>query len=291
MGVLVDQTRTSSSGAYIINPESAAETVRLLNSARLYMHLMGGLLPEQPDPTAFHDVLDIGCGPGVWALDVAFAYPDSTVVGVDISEQRIKYGRVMAKEQRLSNASFRVMDAQKPLAFPDASFDLVNAQFLFEDLARDGWKPFLRECWRVVRPGGIIRLTEYELGVSNSPAHEHLWNRYLQAMFQANRTGTPCGRNLGIINILEPFLQKAGFRATGHCVYAVEYSSRAGKHQEWCEDLMLKVHHFLPFLEKMGIASQTELEQNARRMEKEMCYPDFGALGIVLTSWGKRPVQ
>lgn len=288
MSISVEPVRSISNPC--INPESAVETVRLLNSARLYTQLMGGLLTEQPDPAALQDILDIGCGPGVWALDLAFTYPEMQTVGIDISEQRISYARSMASEQGLCNAHFRVMDATGPLDFPDNSFDLVNAQFLFEDLPRDRWMPLLHECKRILRPGGALRLTESEVGFSNSPAHESLWQAYLHASSRANHSCSPDGRHLGIINQLQPLLRRAGFQSPdAFCrLYAVEYSSRAGKYHEWYEDLMLKVHHLLPFLVEMGIAPAEELAQRVRRMQNEVWHPNFNGMSIVLTSWGRK---
>ena len=290
MSLSVDQARTQGYSC-TIHPESAVETVRLLNSARLYTQLMGGLLAEQPDPAALQDVLDIGCGPGIWVLDLAFTYPEMQAVGIDISEQRISYARSMASEQGLGNADFRVMDATGPLNFPDASFDLVNGQFLLEDVCREAWMPLLRECRRVLRPGGILRLTESEVGFSNSPAHEHLWQLYLGAIAEANHACSPDGRHLGIINQLQLLLRRAGFQSPDAWsrLYSVEYSCGACKRQEWCEDLMLKVHHTLPFLARTGIAAPEELEQCVRRMHEEVWHPNFNGMVLILTTWGSKP--
>jgi len=37
---------------------------------RLMTALMGGVLSEQADPTVFHRVLDVGCGPGGWIMEL-----------------------------------------------------------------------------------------------------------------------------------------------------------------------------------------------------------------------------
>ena len=290
MSLSVDRVRSTGYHA-IVHPESAVETVRLLNSPRLYAQLMGGLLAEQPDPTDFQDVLDIGCGPGVWALDLAFTYPESQVVGIDLSKHRISYARSMACEQGLSNAHFRVMDATGPLDFPDQTFDLVNAQFLFEDLPKERWGPLLQECRRILRPGGILRLTESDVGFSNSPAHEYLWQCFLRASSWANHACSPDGRHLGIINQLQPLLRRLGFQSPKEfCrLHSVEYSSRARKYHEWCEDLLLRVHHTLPFLAEMGIAPLGELKQQVRHMQEEVRHPNFSGMVIVLTTWGQKP--
>src|SRR5205807_5280187 len=156
---------------YFIDAESGAETARLLNQDRLITSHMGGIFPARFDLSNVKDVLDIGCGPGGWVLDVAFAYPEMNVVGIDISQTTIEYARAQAKVQLLDNVSFKVMDATRPLAFPDNSFDFINARFIFAFMPTSAWPKLLQECIRLTRPGGTIRLTEFDVyGVTNSPA-------------------------------------------------------------------------------------------------------------------------
>src|SRR5215472_6378408 len=98
------------------------------------------------------------------------------VVGIDISQTMISYARTQAQVQRLDNAHFQVMDATKPLDFPDLSFDLVNAR-LIGFFPKAVWPSLLQECVRITLPGGIIRLTEIEMGVcgiTDSTAVEQL---------------------------------------------------------------------------------------------------------------------
>ncbi len=146
-----------SSNSYVFDPESPTEMARLINQSRMTTQAMGGPLSGITDPSLLHNILDLGSGPGGWSLDVAFALPDSEVEGVDISRTMVDYARARARTQQLSNASFNIMDITQPLQFPDASFDLVNTRFLFSVLKRDAWSPFLNECTRVLRPGGILR--------------------------------------------------------------------------------------------------------------------------------------
>jgi ubiquinone/menaquinone biosynthesis C-methylase UbiE len=273
----------------IYDTESAAEMVRLLNKARLQQTNMGGLLPESPDPTRFSDVLDVACGPGAWCLDLAQSYPSMNVVGIDISETFITFARAAARELGLTNVTFKQMDALQPLDFLDASFDLINAKFLLEFMPKGGWLKLIQESYRLLRPSGRLRMTEYEIGDSNSPAHEHLCSLFIQAMYDLDRSISPGNRHLGILSMLSPTMRKAGFADIGRLSYTVDYSSGAPNHEEWCWDLMLKVKLTFPFLVAQGKHSAEDLEMMARRMEEQMGAPNFMALWHYMTVFGEKP--
>src|SRR5437763_15648517 len=116
--------------AYFNAPESGAEMARLLEQDRLITKGMGGLFSERSDLSGIQRILDVGCGPGGWAQEVAFAYPEVEVVGFDVSRAMINYARTRSQVQHLDNVHFYVMDARQPLDFPNNSFDLVNARFV-----------------------------------------------------------------------------------------------------------------------------------------------------------------
>src|ERR1700730_19068349 len=201
---------------YILDSESATEMTRLISQDRLITQGMGGLFTEQTDTSNFHTILDVACGPGGWVCDVAFANPDIEVTGIDISNKMIEYARAMAWSQRLENTNFQVMDVLKQLNFPDNSFDLVNARFLVAFLPRAAWPKFLEECVRITRPGGIIRLTEFdEPGTTNSKAFEAWKALTFRAIKKAGFTSSPDGHNYGIMPLLGRFLRNSGLQHIG----------------------------------------------------------------------------
>src|ERR1700680_5073373 len=138
---------------YFNDPESGAEMARLLSQGRLITRGMGALFSERSDLSGIHRILDVACGPGGWALEVAFTYPEIEVVGGDISRAMINYANTQVRVQGLNNASFQVMDIQKPLNFPNSSFDLVNARFI-NFLPAAAWPGLMHEFGRITRPGG-----------------------------------------------------------------------------------------------------------------------------------------
>ncbi len=50
------------------------------------------------------------------------------------------------------------LDARKPFPLPDASFDAVYSEHMIEHLTYADGQQCLRECFRVLRPGGRIRI-------------------------------------------------------------------------------------------------------------------------------------
>ena len=156
---------------YLNDAESASEMVRLIEQDRAVTEAMGGLLPENPDFAGITQVLDIACGPGGWVQEVAFAHPDIEVIGCDISKTMIEYARQMAQVQGLSNAQFEVMDATKPLAFPDNSFDLVNARTIAGFMPQASWLSLIKECLRVTNPVAAYDSRKPISGVSPTAWH------------------------------------------------------------------------------------------------------------------------
>ena len=48
-------------------------------------------------------VLDVGCGNGAVAIDVAFARPKSNIIGVDINKKNIIFAKKLKEENSLKN--------------------------------------------------------------------------------------------------------------------------------------------------------------------------------------------
>src|SRR5947207_8555719 len=94
----------SDNNTYLFDSESPTEMARLINQDRNLTKAMGGALSGIDDPESLHTVLDLGCGPGGWALDVAFEQPHMDVTGVDISEIMIRYANARAHTQNLTNS-------------------------------------------------------------------------------------------------------------------------------------------------------------------------------------------
>ena len=55
------------------------------------------------------------------------------------------------------------LDASKPFPLPDASFRYVYAEHMIEHIGEAAGLAMLRECRRILKPGGVLRLTTPDL--------------------------------------------------------------------------------------------------------------------------------
>jgi ubiquinone/menaquinone biosynthesis C-methylase UbiE len=274
---------------YFIDPEDATEMARLLLQGRLISQNMGSLLPEGIEREKVHDVLDMACGPGGWAIDVAFENPEMQVTGVDISQQMIAYANALAQVQRLENASFRVMNLLKPLEFAEQSFDLVNGRLLMSFMPKTAWAGLVQECMRILRPGGILRLTEAEnFGITNAPAYERLNRMMVRAMHKAGQIFSSELDTFGITPMLGAFLHQAGFVNIQQKAHIVDFSSGTAAHEGWYQNFTISFQLLQPFLVKMKVTTPEEVDQLYHQAREEMTREDFRAVWFYLSVWGKK---
>jgi 2-polyprenyl-3-methyl-5-hydroxy-6-metoxy-1,4-benzoquinol methylase len=114
--------------------------------------LRRAFLFEHVDPS--RRVLDVGCGEGLLAAELARA--GVSVVGVDVAEEPLRRGR-----SRYPSLDLRIVPSEDTWPLPDASFDVVWAGETIEHVAdTPGW---LAEVRRLLRPGGSLLLS--------TPAH------------------------------------------------------------------------------------------------------------------------
>src|SRR6266568_8171086 len=274
---------------YFNDPESGAEMARLLSQDRLITRGMGGLFSERSDLSGIHRILDVACGPGGWALEVAFIYSEPEEVGLDVSRAMIDYARAQARIQGLDNAEFVVMDIQKPLDFFNESFDLVNARFI-NFLPAAAWPKLMQEFKRITRPGGTIRLTESEWWYyTNSPALENLNALIISALKLQGGSFSQSGRFTGVLPMLGGFLREIGCVNITYVPHVIDYSAGTEAYEGFRHDAAVVFKLFQPFIARMGVATQEEVDQLYEQMKFEMMKDDFRGLMLPLTVWGEKP--
>lgn len=110
---------------------------------------IGGIAPKK--------ILDVASGTGDFAFEALSLNPDK-VIGFDLSEGMMKYGRAKAAKLQVEHTVEFVKGDSEKMPFPDNSFDAVTVGFgvrNFENLEAG-----LKEIHRVLRSGGRVAILE-----------------------------------------------------------------------------------------------------------------------------------
>ena len=277
------------SGAYVMKPGGSEEMARLMIQDQLITKGMGGIFPEWPSGLVqVESMLDLACGPGGWALEAAYTYQDIEVVGVDINPDMIAYATAQAEAQQRSNLHFQVMDIRKPLAFPDASFDLVNARLITAFMRPEQWTVLMQECLRILRPGGILRMTEVEWGCANKPALEKAYALLSLTMSRAGYTFSPGGYSLGVLAVLQRLFRNENFQNIHKMAHVIEYSADTEARDSIHHDLSSAFQTLTSFVTQYNVATEEEWQTLSRQALAEMYQEDFCGLWFLLTVWGRK---
>lgn len=275
---------------YVVNAEDPAEITRLINLDREITKAMGGPLAGIGNPAAIQNVIDLGCGPGSWVLDVAFTSPTIDVAGVDISPILTNYARARATSQGLYNASFGIMDITQPLDLPTSSFDLVNARFLLAVLQRTQWPAFLAETLRILRPGGILQLTEgIDTYSTNSPAYERFAAWLYLALYRTGYGFSPDGRTIDITPMFPPLLRAAGYQNIQRFSYTIEISAGTDSWTHAYYNILQLTAGTRAFLIHAGVASADEIEANQHQLLIELNQDSFAGMLHYMSFVARKP--
>jgi ubiquinone/menaquinone biosynthesis C-methylase UbiE len=88
------------------------------------------------------------------------------------------------------------MDITERVSFDEVVFDLVNARLLVGFMIPHQWPPLLAECMRILKPGGMVCLTEAEWGITNSNTFERYTSLASLALKHSGQSFSPNGLHL-----------------------------------------------------------------------------------------------
>jgi ubiquinone/menaquinone biosynthesis methyltransferase len=140
-----------------------AEKKQKLNAANFAVSAVSSYIPV---------CLDIACGTGDITFRLAAKYPQSRIVGIDITEEMLNIARSF-DESRATNHESRVMfeiSDMCRMSFADDSFDIVTGGYALRNAPN--LERALLEIQRVMRPGATAAF----LDLSKSS------NRFVQAV-------------------------------------------------------------------------------------------------------------
>lgn len=104
-------------------------------------------------------ILDIATGTADLAIQAFKSLQPDKIIGVDISEEMLEYGRKKLKKKGLTSSIELLRADSEQLIFDDNKFDAVTVSFgvrNFQNLEKG-----LTEMWRVLKPGGMVMILEF----------------------------------------------------------------------------------------------------------------------------------
>lgn len=275
--------------SYPIDISHPAEWARLAMQDDLLTQAMGGELAEQTDHEHIHDVLDIASGSGGWGLRTVETYPHMQIVGLDISRHMVEQANSAATAMGIADrVHFAVADILSPLPFPDDTFDLVNARFISTFLSLEGWKELITEAKRVLRKGGVLRLTEPEIGYTTAPNLEYLNQCMVNAFVEQGCGLSPQKRHMGVLVLLPSLLREASFQDVSLTAHVLEYSYGTPAHEFIKQNMEVGYKLMQPYFVRYGHLTDEEFAEKYTRALLEMQQPDFRGIWLYTTSWGKK---
>lgn len=150
-------------------------------------HLLG-LLPEDK----FANVTDLGCGTGLFLEALSAQCGPKTLAAIDLSSAMLAH----AKSNRTVDARW-VCAAAESVPLPDDSQDLVFSNLMIQWC--DDPQAVLRECRRILRPGGWLLCSTLLDGTLREL--RHAWDSVDPGVPHVNRFETPERFSMAVDNV------------------------------------------------------------------------------------------
>src|SRR5579871_6092935 len=133
-------------------PKDQQEDQRLHFQHYALHHAFGNhyLAPLSPQTRT---ILDVGCGTGIWAIDMAHQFPQAQIVGIDITLTSLP--AVLPE-----TCVFCRADVLQGLPFADQQFSFTHQRLMVLAIPAGQWSPLVRELVRVTRAQGWLELLE-----------------------------------------------------------------------------------------------------------------------------------
>ncbi|EFY84350.1 SAM dependent methyltransferase, putative [Metarhizium acridum CQMa 102] len=177
--------------------------------------LLGDRLFEAPIPERPTKILDVGTGTGIWAIDMADAYPSSEIIGTDISPIQPVWVP--------QNLTFEIEDAQLDWTFSPSTFDFIHMRALYGSIS--DWPRLYRQAYTALKPGGWLEDFEFTITLHSDLPEirddpDHIFKRWGTVFMEA---GDRMGRSLriGMNGRITRYMREAGFENITQKYYQV----------------------------------------------------------------------
>ncbi|KIY02246.1 uncharacterized protein Z520_02384 [Fonsecaea multimorphosa CBS 102226] len=162
-------------GSYIL-PEDSLERERLDIQHEIFLATFGRKLFLAPVQRPMQEVIDLGTGTGIWAIEFADQHPESNVLGIDLSP--------IQPRAIPPNCKFDVDDFDTRWTF-NRRFDFIHGRMLLASCS--DFPRLFRRALDALQPGGWLEMQDLYMpilcddGTLNGTAYGEWNDRYIEA--------------------------------------------------------------------------------------------------------------
>ncbi|KAG0789437.1 hypothetical protein G6F22_006710 [Rhizopus arrhizus] len=194
-------------------------------------------------------VLDVGCGSGVWIMDMINDYPNCTYHGCDIVDTTNKILKV-------DQFTYNYGNVLVGLPYEDNTFDFVQMRFFILALRKEEWPLAIKEIIRVVKPGGMIQLMEPDLELPRDSSSAY--HRLIKSFHSVAHSR---GQDFLIASQLEGFFLETNMvKIVEHDKRGCNMSSNTVTAKKFVWDLVESAKSAMPFARStLGLSSKEDI--------------------------------
>ena len=186
------------SGNYFM-PNDEQEQERLDLAHHTHTLLLGGQLcrSELSNP---RNILDVGTGTGIWAMDMADTFPDAQVIATDLSGIQPRWVP--------PNVHFQIDDCESDWNF-NRKFDFIHLRSMGGSIA--DWPKLLKNVLDFLEPGGYVEVVEWETWSQTDDGSLPMDSSFQKWIETVNKASESFGKPMNIAPHLKKLVTDAGF--------------------------------------------------------------------------------
>ncbi|CAO3566384.1 unnamed protein product [Mortierella alpina] len=265
----------NTSSLYML-PNDTEEVDRLHLQHYIFKMILGGKNLHVPLSKETGRVIDLGCGPATWTMDMATEMTAVNFVGVDISP-------IYPTAIHPRNCCFYREDILRGVSQPDGCFDVAYQRNVAPGFTVEHWQQAINEAYRLLKPGGWFESVESDVSIQEAGPFTNMCYEYMR-MSMASRNVDP-----SVVRTLDRMMVQAGFKdvqVKEYCVPLGEWGGKLG--QLWKQNMVAILDTVKPHFVKTGRSSELQVAEMMHGMIKET--QEVRAYQTIYVTFGRKPL-